>query len=123
MLLRVLIISALHLASFGHASELVKNDLGLIIQIDGIDIDFSTVGVLKYDYVPTDVEFADIRRCLAEMSQGRQGRPLAFGSAKRLGNYILIIAQQPGTVDGGLDVVYSASERKIVGLYNAGYRG
>ena len=110
-------------ANVAFCSEISMNDYGLITKIDGIDIAFSKVGVLKYDYTLMENESKNVNEYLRLNNKYENSRNYIIVGAKKIGDCILITCGQEKVVDGGIDIVYSTISKKIIGKYCAGYRG
>ena len=51
------------------------------------------------------------------------GRAFQISAARPVGKYLLLWISFPEVVDGGVDLIYSAEKRKIVGEFCGGYYG
>ena len=51
------------------------------------------------------------------------GTAFQICAARPIGRYVLLWVSFPKVADGGVDLIYSAEKRKIVGEFLGGYRG
>ena len=51
------------------------------------------------------------------------GRDIQISAARPVGDYLLLWIAFPKVADGGVDLIFSAREKKVVGTFCGGYRG
>ena len=107
------------------ASDVTQNDKGEITGIGEVEISVGKVGVLKYDTIDDRTVDKEMRQAYTEyLHQDRYKRHAykIFGK-KTIGEFVLLVFTEDHVDDGGIDLVYSLKETKVIGWYMGGYRG
>ena len=121
------IISCLFLFNLGiciYASEITFDGSGLITRIYDTDIDFRKVGVLKYDYIIPSAEKIIILKYLEDRARSEKiNLGYTIIGSKNINDYILIVCDEKGARDAGIEIVYSVKLKKVIGEFHGGERG
>jgi hypothetical protein len=113
-------------ATYGclHGGEIAYGEAGDIVRIGSVDISYQRVGVLRYDPVdPAGLDPVMVAAVDAYLKATKAPNDLRIRHSKTIGDHVLLVLDQPGVADAGLDLVYAAKEGHIIGWFIGGLRG